>query len=163
MSTPNPEIYFFEDKLEEAVQAHLLANKITNGVKQRDDAKDADGKKAPLETPRVEVKVLFQGFPTEHVWISPTNERWLDIGYGQMLLKIVTRRDGPKSHAYYRGMCRWLMQNRGVISAKLTFHILEKIVEQSTTISISGDETHDISVLSFNVAMKIKPTSFPQT
>ncbi len=163
--TPNIQIYFFEDAMEAAVQAHLLANGINDVRKQRDDVIDIDGKKLTLKAPRVECKFVYQGFSTEKVWVNQTTkEQWLSTGYGQLILKVVTRRDqSDPTHAWMRGMCRWLMQNRTLINGFMPLHYLEKIIEQSSTISFQADEMHDASAMSFNVAITIKPSSFPQT
>jgi hypothetical protein len=164
VSTPNVKIYCFEDQLEGAVKAWLLKNGLNEVNKQQDDPITIDGKKYTLKTPRVEVRFNFAGFSTEHYHINQsTKETWLDIGYGTLYLKIVTRRDGNVTHTMLRGTCRWLMQNRGSIGDYLEFHTLEKILEKDSSISFVADEMHDVSVLQFDVKMSIKPSKFPST
>lgn len=157
MSTPNPQIYCFEDELEKSVCAWLVENGINDPKKQRSNDN--------LLTPTVEVRFLFNGFVSEHYWINQTTkERWLDLGAGTLYLKVVTRRDdADQVHAKIRGTCRWLMQNRDKISGKMTLHRVDKIVEQASGVTFDNASKHDISSLSFAINMSILPAAFPQT
>lgn len=165
MSTPNMRIYMFEDEFEKAICSHLIANGVNDPKKQREHKLDADGSVVPLKTPRVETKFLGGGFTREHYWVNTsTGERWLDIFSGVLYLKIVTRRDEKEtSHSYLRALCRWLMQQVSTISAKMNLHQIEKMLEQSSAITFEADKIHDVSTLSFQVDLRIRPTAFPQS
>lgn len=166
MSLPRMEIYAFEDSLERATAAWLLANGVNDPAKQRDNPiKLEDGTPVTLKTPRVEVKFLCGGFPREHYFVVPqTQVRWLDIASGTLYLKIVTRRDKLEpSHAYLRGLCRYLMQQVTEISSKMTYHIIEKMLEQSSTVAFEADKLHDVSALSFQTDIRIRTGAFPTT
>lgn len=164
MSLPRMEIYAFEDELERATAAWLLQNGVNDPKKQRDNPiKLEDGTPVTLKTPRVEIKFMCAGFPRELYYIVPqTSLRWLHIASGTLYLKIITRRtDSEPSHAKLRGLCRYLMQQAGEISAKMQFHIIEKILEQSSTAAFEADKLHDVSSLSFQTDIRIRPGAFP--
>jgi len=169
---PNPLAYAFEDAVEQAAQSWLIANGLKNVDRQRGNDS--------LPTPRVECHALFGGFQqNEHYYISPAawaanvaagldmskpsnQPRWLDIGVGQLILKVVTRRDDKDmTHPMLRGTCRFLMQNADAISNKMTLHAVEKIIESTSTATYEDDKTHDVSALSFAVWLRILPAAFP--
>lgn len=153
----NWQIYAFEDALEKAVGGWLAKNGINDPVKQRDEK--ADG--SALKTPRVEVKAIFGGYPSEHYFVNAAGNRWLDIGAGTLFLKVVTRREpGEISHAMLRGQCRGVMQFAAEISALMPLHKIEKIIEQPTAINIDEERKHDISALQFSVWQRIRPEAF---
>jgi hypothetical protein len=165
MSLPPMQIYQFEDQLEQAVSAWLLKNGVNDVSKQRDmPVKLEDGTVQNLKTPRVVPKVLFGGFgQNEHYYINSVG-RWLDIGVGTLYLKIVTRRDTSEpTHAYLRGLCRYLMQQASQITGLLKYHQIEKIIEQQSTASLGADKLHDLSSLSFQTWLRIRPEFFPLT
>ena len=157
---PNPAVYYFEDAVEKAVQGWLAQNGVNDPAKQRDEKLDGQ----TLVTPRVEVKSIFGGFEqNEHYYIRSDGQRWLDIGAGQLYLKIVTRREaGESAHSILRGQCRALIQQAAAISALMPLHWVEKIIEQPTAINFDEERKHDISAISFQIWIRIRPTSFPQ-
>lgn len=164
MALPPMQIYAFEDELEKAVQSFLLMNGVNEVSKQREDRLNLDGKVHTLRTPRVQAQCVFHGFgPNEHYYVVPsTGIRWLDIGKGTLYLKVVTRREvNEQSHAALRGLCRYLMQQVQKISTLLKYHIVEKMIEQSCTLSFDPDRIHDISALSFDVWLRIRNSNFP--
>lgn len=160
---PPMQVYDFETQFEMGVQAWLLVNGVNEVKKQREDKIDTDGGKKTLRTPRVEARCLFQGFgPNEHYHIGTDNRRWLDIGKGTLYLKIVTRRDEKDQiHSALRGLCRYLMQQVPQISAMLKYHKVEKMIEQNSTVTLEADKNHDVSALSFDVWLRIRPEHFP--
>lgn len=157
---PNPNVYWFEDALETACQGWLTANGINDPAKQRDEKIEGQ----TLTTPRVECKCIFGGFDqNEHYYVRQSDgARWLDIGAGQLFVKIVTRREpGDSTHSILRGMCRQLMQHADEISALMPLHQIEKIIEQPTAVNIDDSRKHDISALGFAVWLRIRSTAFP--
>lgn len=155
---PKIELYMFEDVLETAAASRLLANRVIDPAKQRDDPEES------LKTPRVEIKAVWNGFSTEHYWINQvTKEKWPDVGEGRLYFKIVTRRGlKEQNHGRLRGTIRWLMQDVRALSVLMTYHRVEKMLEQGTVPDFKQDEYQDISAISFYVKMSILPTAFPQ-
>jgi hypothetical protein len=151
--------------METAVSAWLMENGINDPKKQQDSSTDVDGKKITLKTPRVEVKFLSSGLTREHYYVNQTTRnRWLDMADGVLYLKIVTRRqDSDPSHSILRGTCRYLMQFASSISGKMVNHVIEKIIEASSTITVEADKNHDVSALSFPTTLRILPAAFPTT
>lgn len=155
------DLYMFEDAWEKAVSLWLNQNGINDPAKQRDSKLDVDGRQVTLKTPRVEVQFLFGGFGREHYHINSAG-RWLDLGDGVGYLTIVTNRlRNDESHSQLRGLCRSLMQHVGQISGKMTNHIIEKMIEDGSTMSFQPDKNHDISKLQFKTTMRIIGTKFP--
>lgn len=164
MSLPPMQIYQFEDEFERAVQTILTQNGVNDVKKQREHKiKLEDGSIQTLKAPRMEVKYLNGGFAqSEHQFITPDGKRWLDLASGIVYLKIVTRRDVVEpSHAYLRGLGRYVMQQAITISGLMKYHIVEKMMEQSSTVTFEADKIHDTSALSFNVWLRIRNTWFP--
>jgi hypothetical protein len=158
------EIYQFEDEYERAVAAWLLANGVNDPkVQRQDDIKLEDGSKRTLTTPRVEVKFMCSGLTREHYHVvTQTGATWLDFADGVLYLKIVTRRDVKEpSHSYLRGLCRYAMQFASSISGKMKYHKIEKVLESSSTSTMEADKNHDVSALSFNTTLRIRPEFFP--
>jgi hypothetical protein len=165
MAMPPMQIYQFEEELERATAAWLLANGINDPKKQRDhNFKLEDGTPVTLITPRVEVKFLCGGFGANEHYHCNSGGTWLDIASGTLYLKIVTRRDAPEpSHSYLRGLCRYLMQSASQITGRMKYHIIEKILEQSSTVAFDADKLHDVSSLSFQTSIRIRSEWFPVT
>jgi len=162
MALPPMQIYAFEDELERAVNSVLLANGVNDPSKQRDWKVDIDGTPMALKTPRVQVQFINGGFANrEHYYVNSSG-RWLDFADGIMYLKIVTRReDGEVSHAALRGLCRYVMQQVSAISAAMKYHLIEKMIETQTAISFDNDRLHDVSALSYQTTLRIRPEWFP--
>lgn len=161
---PPMEIYQFEDQFERAVAAILLKNGVNDPAKQWDMPINLeDGTVAHLKTPRVEVKFQNGGLaPKEHYYIAANGVPWLDLADGTMYLKIVTRRATPEpSHAYLRGLCRYVMQQVPAISAVMKYHLVEKMIEAASTVTFEADKLHDVSALSFPVTLRIRNEWFP--
>src|SRR4051812_49608097 len=120
MATPIPDVWMFEDALEQACVAHVVANGINDPAKQMDDK--------GLRTPRVEFKAVFNG-SSEHYWINQsTREHFIDTNEGRLYAKIVTRRGAEdQDHSRLRGLVRGLLQPVATISTKMTYHRIEKM------------------------------------
>lgn len=164
MSLPPMEIYAFEDEFQRAAETILRKNGVNDVSKQQDSpVKLDDGTTLTLKTPRAEVKFLNGGMaPKEHYFIASNNVRWLDFADGIAYVKIVTRRSSKdSSHAYLRGLCRYAMQQVQEISAVMKYHLIEKMIETSSTVSFEADKIHDVSALSFNLTLRIRNTWFP--
>lgn len=150
MSQPIPDVYMFEDALEQACVAHAAANGINDPKKQADN----EG----LKTPRVEFKALFSGPAVdEHYWINQsTKEKFLDCNTGRLYLKIVTRRGAAdQDHSRLRGTMRGIMQNATALSSRMVYHRIEKIIEATTAPEFRADEFQDVSGIYYNVKMSI--------
>jgi hypothetical protein len=165
MSLPNMEIYKFGKWWQTSVMSWLQQNGINDVKKQKDSSIDlADGKTATLKTPRVEAKWLGGGFARELYYVVPqTSQRWLNIYSGIGYLKIVTRRGESETHDSLEALCRYLMQQVTEISSKMNYHVIEKMLEQSSTISFEADKNHDVSSLSFQTDIRIRTGAFPTT
>ena len=166
MSLPPMQIYQFDDELERATSAWLLKNGVNDPVKQRDwNIKLEDGTPLTLKVPRVETKVLFSGFGRKHYFVVPqTGVPWLDLADGITYLKVVTRRDDKESsHAYLRGLCRYLMQQVPSITPLLKYHKIEEMFETQSTVTFEADRLHDVSALSFQTTLRIRNEFFPTT
>lgn len=157
MSELNPMIYAFEYHMLKALSAWLAANGINDPKKQQDSG--------ALATPRVEVKYAPTGFEPQHYWVDQsTKEKWLDHFGGTTFVKVVTSRKLQSSleHAALVGKCRWLMMDVTGISALMPLHAVGKLIEDSPSISVSPDDNHDVTLLSFTTLMTIRPQAFPQ-
>lgn len=157
------QIYQFEDELEKAVATILLKNGINDVTKQRDyKIKLEDGTVRTLKTPRVEPKYLCEGLNTlEHYYLVGTT-KWLDFAVGTLYLKVITRRDiAEPSHAYLRGLCRYLMQFATAITGAMKYHQIEKIIETQSTTTFEADKLHDVSALTFRTTLRVRGEWFP--
>jgi hypothetical protein len=157
--TVNYEIYQFEDAIETAVASHLLANGVNDQQKQR-DIQTPDGKTTGLKSPRVEVKVIWNGFGTERgvrYWINQSDKtKWPDCGDGKLYLTIVTRRGAEdQSHARLRGTCRGLMQSCSALNGRMALHSIEWLREAGNTPEVRNAEHHDVSVMAFDFRIRI--------
>lgn len=151
MSNPIIDVYMFEDAMEKAVAAHYLANGINDPKKQQDN--DA------LLTPRVELKALWNGWgqtpSAPHMWHHSTHGNFPDTGSGKVFAKCVTRRGGDQNHARLRGTIRSLMQSCSALTARMSFHQVEKMFESGTMLDFGQDQNHDVSTLSFDFVLRI--------
>lgn len=150
MSLPIPDVYMFEDSLEQACVAVASANGVNDPAKQMDDK--------GIKTPRVEFKAIFSGPSVdEHYWINQsTKEKFLDCNVGRLYVKIVTRRGADnQDHSRLRGTVRGFMQQASALTSKMTYHRIEKIIEASTSPEFNGPEYQDISGIYYNVKMSI--------
>lgn len=151
--TPIPDAYMFEDALEKAVAAHLLAKGINDPAKQRDDK--------ALLTPRVELKAMWNGWgpsgQAPHMWQGGvTYGKWPDAGTGKLYCKVITRRDDPdQNHARVRGTVRVNMQSCSALSARMAFHKCERMQETATVPDFQQDQNYDISTMSFDFTMSV--------
>lgn len=160
------EIYEFEDQWEMAVQTWLLQNGVNDPKKQKEYGhKLEDGSIKHLKTPRVEVRYLNTGFAQNEHYYCGTVSRWLDITAGTTYLKIVTRRSDTsyQEHRRLRSLCRYLMQWAPNLTALMTYHEVEKIIESQSAITLEADRLHDLSSLSFQTWLRIQPQYFPTT
>lgn len=154
MSTPNIDVYCFEDALEVGVGSWLLQNGMPVPNLQRG--------MATLTVPRVELKCLV-GAWEEQYWVNPVGQKYLYIKDGVLLVRIATSRgDSEPSHARLRGMARWCLQDVGSINGKLTHHYLHRAIENPTTPDFGQAEFEDRSTLSFQIRIGIKTASLPQ-
>ncbi len=138
--------------------AWLIANGINDPAKQQGTGL--------LGTPRVEVKFVGSGFLQEHfTMVQATKTKWLDEFRGTTYLKVVTKRKDASDldHAQFVGLCRWLMQDTEAISAKLKFHSVGRLLENSTSLSFSQDDIHDVTIMAWETWLFIRPENFPQT
>jgi hypothetical protein len=154
------ECFQFEDQLERAVASILLKNGVNDVAKQRDSQVELpDGKKMTLKTPRVEAKYLSAGLSRKHYHPASGMP---DLSDGILYLKIITRRDvAEPSHAYLRGLCRYLMLFVSDISAVMKFHKIEEMFETQSTTSFEADKNHDVSALTFQTCLRIRSEWFP--
>lgn len=154
------EVFQFEDEFERAVAAVLLKNGVNDVAKQRDSQFElADGKKMTLKTPFVSPQFRCSGLTKKHY--HPASG-YPDFADGILILKIVTRRDvAEPSHAYLRGLCRREMLFVSEISAVMKYHKIEEMFETQSTTSFEADKLHDVSALSFQTTLRIRPEWFP--
>lgn len=149
MSNPIADIWMFESVINTAVATVLLAAGINDPKKQQ----SKDG----LTTPRVEIKTVWNGFPTEHYWLNQsTKEKWPDTGSGTVFLKIVTRR-GSQGQDHYRlvGTVRGILQDVRTLSTAMTLHRVEKMLEAGSVPDFKQDEFQDVTALSFQTIVSI--------
>jgi len=160
---PNLEIYKFAKWWQIAVMSWLQQNGINDVKKQRDSSISlADGKTETLKVPRVEAKWNGGGFSRELYYVVPqTSQRWLHIYSGTGFLKIVTKRGNTEEHETLEALCRYLMQEVAQISSKMTYHIIEKMIEQGSIPSFEGDKNHDLSTIQFQTDIRIRTGAFP--
>lgn len=165
MSALPAELYMFEDVVEKAGKLWLEENGVNDVKKQQDDEVEVDGRKVTLKTPRVELQFRSAGLSREHYYVNQaTGARWLDLSDGILVLQIITRRGASdqSSHAYLRGLCRYLMQFASSISGKMQYHVIEKIGPegQGTPTTVVG-KNHDASAIQFPITLRILGAAFP--
>lgn len=151
--TVNPKVHHFESVLNVAASSHMIANRICDPKKQRDNAE--------LSTPRVEFKTALDAYgpnaQAPHQWINQGDRtKWPDTRDGKLYATVVTRRgaDG-QDHEAIVGTVRSLLQSCSALSGHMEFHKVEKLFEGGSAPSFKGDEHHDVTVLSFDFRIRI--------
>lgn len=171
----DPNIFMVEYWLNIGVSAHLRASGLIDLAKQ----KDQNG----LTTPRVEVKTLWSGWSAHRLPLP--SGTWFDISRpAKLALKVVTKRtDDSSYHDRTVGTIRYLMNlifetpgytpplpgqssSSGTpltLSDRLPYHRLASLVDAGATPSFVGNEMQDVTALSFDFVIQIRPSAFPQS
>lgn len=163
-AVPPMEVFQFEDQLEAGVNAYLRSKGVNDVSKQRDykiEFKGEDGNTqiATLKTPRVEPSFISAGCGRKHYHAASGLP---DLWDGTLYLKIVTRRDGSEpTHKTLRSLCRYVMLFVSDISALMKFHKIEEMFEIQSSKSFDADKLHDVSALSFQTCLRIRPEFLP--
>lgn len=141
-----------DNALEQACTAHASNNGLNRSKKQQDGGL--------LVSNRVEFKAAPGGWGpnsnSPHLWTDGSGVRWPDTVTGKLYARCVTVRSDPdQDHSKLRATVRMIFQSCSALSALMTYHKCEKMIESQSTPEFNNDKDEDISSLSFDYVLRI--------